>query len=274
MASTANPDATGTAGDAGTDTAAASPVESHPASALRTAVIWRVLRDVLAQRAARLATTTLTIADVGGGTGGFAVPLAELGHDITVIDPNPDSLAALERRAAEARVTGRVRPVQGDATDLPALVGAHAVDLVLCHNVLEYVDDPAAALRAIVAGLRGGGTVSVTVANPLATAVHRALAGRFAQAARLLDDPAGTWGSGDPVPRRFDRHAVTDLVADAGLRVQATHGVRVFADIVPSSLVDGESGAAEALSRLESAAAVHPELSALATQLHVLALRP
>ena len=62
--------------------------------------------------------TRSTSLDVGGGTGGFAVPLAELGHRVTVVDPSPDALAALQRRAAEAGVADRVRAVQGDAAGL------------------------------------------------------------------------------------------------------------------------------------------------------------
>ena len=47
------------------------------------------------------------IVDIGGGTGGFAVPLAQLGHRVEVIDPSPDALAALDRRAREADVADR-----------------------------------------------------------------------------------------------------------------------------------------------------------------------
>ena len=37
----------------------------------------------------------LDVLDAGGGTGGFAVPLAELGHRVTVVDASPDSLLSL-----------------------------------------------------------------------------------------------------------------------------------------------------------------------------------
>jgi hypothetical protein len=52
------------------------------------------------------------------------------------------------------------------------------------------------------------------------------------------------------------------------------HGVRVFADLVPSGPIDCEPAAAEALIALESVAATHPALRALATQLHLLAHKP
>src|SRR4051812_6793989 len=78
---------------------------ARPRTAVRTAVVWEVLRDALStlsSGAVGPASSTLSVLDAGGGTGGFAVPLAELGHRVTVVDPSPDSLAALERRAAES----------------------------------------------------------------------------------------------------------------------------------------------------------------------------
>jgi hypothetical protein len=49
--------------------------------------------------------------------------------------------------------------------------------------------------------------------------------------------------------------------------------VRVFADLVPSSLVELEPGSAAALVELEKAVAGRPEYLPLATQLHALAVR-
>jgi hypothetical protein len=62
-------------------------------------------------------------------------------------------------------------------------------------------------------------------------------------------------------------------VKATGFAVGETHGVRVFADLVPSRLVDGEPGAAEALIALEKAAATHPILRDIATQLHIVGHR-
>ncbi|SDR10212.1 methyltransferase domain-containing protein [Thermostaphylospora chromogena] len=239
--------------------------------AVRTAVVWDALGSVLAALAAARGRERLDVVDAGGGTGGFAVPLAELGHAVTVVDPSPDSLAALERRAAEAGVS--VRALQGDAADLGDLLPEHAADLVLCHSVLEYVDDPVGALTAMGGLLRDGGVISVLAANPLAAAIHRALAGRFEEAGRVLADAAGRWGDRDPTPRRYTRQTLTELLVAAGFSVTEVHGVRVFADLVPSRLVDGEPGAAAALAELEQTAASHPVLRDIATQIHILARR-
>ncbi len=57
----------------------------------------------------------------------------------------------------------------------------------------------------------------------------------------------------------------------AGFSATTTHGIRVFADLVPSSLLDLEPGASAALLDLERAVAERPEYLTLASQLHVIA---
>jgi SAM-dependent methyltransferase len=255
----------------------------------RTAVIREVLGAVVTGLMAETGRSRLDIVDAGGGTGGSAVPLAGQGHTVTVIDPSPDSLAAAQRRAAEMSV--RLRAVQGDVGDLAAVVGEQGADLVLCHSVLEYVDSPAAAMTTVASVLRPGGAVSVLATSAVAAVIHRALAGRFDEARRLLAavggpagpvaGPAGGEAGGGPGagrggrsgPRRFTLAEVTGLIEGAGLRPGAAHGIRVFTDLVPGSFADVDPGAADALLVLEQAASTHPAFHDFAAQFHVLGYR-
>lgn len=234
-------------------------------SAARKAVVWNALREVVGEVPDSPAVAVL---DVGGGTGGFAVPVAGLGHHVIVVDPSPDALAILGLRAEESGVADRVTALQGDVADLAGLVPEGTMDVVLCHGVLEIVEDPAAALDTLARVLRPGGTLSLLVNQRHAAVVARAMAGHFGKARALLDSPVA-----EGPDRRFTADEVSALLDRAGFDTRAMHAVRVFVDLVPSSLVDLEPGAAGALVELEQAVAGRPEYLALATQIHVLATR-
>lgn len=246
-------------------------------TSIRTAPIWAAV--LAATRTAFGDGASLRVVDLGGGSGGLAVPLAELGHEVTVVDPSPDALASLERRAREVGVAERIVAMQGDAATLPDFVPAATADLVTCHGVLEVLDDDAAiaaAARSLAGALAPGGILSLVVAQRLAAVLARALAGRFEQAEAVLTSADGRWGAGDPMPRRFDAEQVSDLLTGAGLEVVQTHGVRLFGDLVPAAMVDTEADRA-ALLHLEQVVADHPAyavLGRLGAALHVVARRP
>jgi ubiquinone/menaquinone biosynthesis C-methylase UbiE len=229
-------------------------------------VIWAVLRAELAAQDGR----ALSVVDVGGGTGGFAVPLAEAGHTVTVVDPSPDALAALLRRAADAGVADKVSGLQGDADSLAELIAAGSADLVLCHAVLEFVDDPPVVASALVRALRPGGAASVLVANRVAAVLSRAIAGQFGLATSLVSAGDLRTPGRDTLRRRYDVDSATSLLESTGLAVEQVHGVRVVADLVPGVLADADP---EGLTAFELAVSASPPYRDIATQLHLLARR-
>ncbi|HEY8305206.1 MAG TPA: methyltransferase [Lapillicoccus sp.] len=247
---------------------------SSPRTHVRNQGVWDAVVELVQQREADLGRP-LRVLDLGGGSGGLAVPLAELGHDVVVVDPSPNALAALERRAADFGVAHRVTGRQGDADSLVSEKG-ESVDLVCCHGVLEVVDDPAAALAQIAAVLTPDGHLSLLVAGRLAVVLAKALAGELGQAREALTSPDGRWGKGDPLPRRFDVEGLVTLLDVAGFTPLQVHGVRVFTDLVPPSALDSAADRA-AVADLERAAATHPHyaeaLGSLGAGIHVIAQR-
>ena len=248
-------------------------------SAIRTAVVWEALQTAIRSRDDAVgATRSVHVVDLGGGTGGLAVQIAGLGHQVTVVDPSPDALASLERRAAEADLTPSVQGILGDAATLLDVVGPGSADVVICHEVLEVVDEPLQALEAAAAVLVTGGVVSVLAAQRSGAVFARALAGHLADAHALLDDlpdePAGgnSRSPSDAGPRRFSLVELDELLVEAGFTVTEVRGIRVFTDHISSALVDAEPGAADALQALERAVATRPDFMAVATQLHLLAI--
>lgn len=243
---------------------APSPAEQLPP---RSAAIWAALDRITGTG------TPLRVLDVGGGSGMFAVPLARLGHSVTVVDPSADALATLARRASTAGVGDRVRGVQGDGDLLGEVLAPDdgGYDLALCHFVLEVVDDPAVTLREIAGGLRPGGQVSVAATNRAGAVLARAVAGHPVEALALLEDRGAAAGRHrPPARRRFTPADLLALVEGAGLRPGPWRGVSVVAD-----LLDAASGAdPDAVRALELALAGASPYREVATGLHVLAAHP
>lgn len=241
----------------------------------RAAAVWAALDPVVG------AGRPLRVLDVGGGSGNFAVPLARLGHDVTVVDPSADALATLQRRAGTAGVGERVRGVQGDGDRLHELLDAHqhtpgqdgvggTYDLALCHSVLEVVDDPGATLRQIAGALHSGGQVSVATVNRAGAVLARALAGHPVEALALLEDRDPAPGRARPARRRFAPADLLALVEGAGLVPGTWRGISVVADLLGAA-----SGAdPSAVRRLELSLAEVSPYRDVATGLHLLATRP
>lgn len=200
----------------------------------------------------------LDVVDVGGGTGGLAAALASRGHRVTVVDPSPDALASLDRRAAEAGQ--RIRGVQGDTSDLIELLGAASADVVVCHRVLEVVDSPAESLAAMARALRVGGVLSLLVAQRRSQVLGQALAGHLTTALQTYADA-----------NRLDTEQILALVTQAGFEIIDSHGIGAVADHVPESVAEADSESHDTLLALEAEISQDPAFRALAPHLHVFA---
>jgi S-adenosylmethionine-dependent methyltransferase len=228
------------------------------------------LTDVGAQLRQALPGPPAEVVDVGGGTGQLAVPLAADGWTVTVLDPSAAMLATCLERAAQLGddVGARLRAVQGDAGQVADLVGAEAADAVLCHGVLEVVDDPAAVVAGLASVLRPGGVLSLLAVNRARLAARAARRGDYQEALRLLDDPVVA-----PAHASSRAWTVSQLRAwllDAGLEVVGEYGLGAFAEPPPDA--DAEQLAARR--ELERLAAAREPYRSLAEFLHLLARRP
>lgn len=229
----------------------------------RSPLLWACLRQIV-RDARDHRPRAPRVLDCGGGSGSLAVPLAAQGAVVTVVDVSIDALATLMRRAAEAGVSDLVTAVQGEAESLADLVAADGFDLVLAHDVLEDVQNPALVMRQIAGVLRPGGVLSVVVANPVAGVLARVLAGDLAGAQSAYHRSS---------PYAHDAQSLAEQCQAAGLRVQRVEGLGVFTDLVPGIELE-RPGAIAALSELESAVAGRAPYRDIASRLHVLARRP
>ena len=198
-----------------------------------------------------------TVVDAGGGTGQLAVALAGHGYRVTVVDTSAAMLATCAQRAADegGGVAERVATVQGDAADLPRLLGEDSLDAVVCHDLLTRVEDQAALLASLAGVLAEGGVLSLGFANRDWLALRAGRRGDHTGALRLVEGR----GSGGLIPRPPEggSEAVTLTEAEqqldkAGLALVAAYGVGVFAEAGDDDLDPAERQRLVELERLVS----------------------
>jgi ubiquinone/menaquinone biosynthesis C-methylase UbiE len=132
-----------------------------PEGRLRLDLAFASLQDFLPQT-----THSLHALDIGCGTGALGVRLARLGLNVTLLDGSESMLDFANRAAQEAGVSGKIALKHGDASQLADLFDAGSFDVIVCHNVLEFVDDPSAVLRGAARALRDSSSIiSVLVRN-------------------------------------------------------------------------------------------------------------
>jgi 2-polyprenyl-3-methyl-5-hydroxy-6-metoxy-1,4-benzoquinol methylase len=172
------------------------------------------------------------VLDVGGGSGAIAIPLAADGYRVTVADPSRGMLDVATANAAEAGVGIRLEQTGIDDLAASAL---GTFDVVCCHAVLLYVDDPLSALRTLRSVAREGATLSLLEKNRGALAIRPGLAGDYAEALRVLDDPVATGNLGIANLS----HSVATWLAwldEAGWDVSSWAGIRLFSDTARDDL--------------------------------------
>jgi S-adenosylmethionine-dependent methyltransferase len=207
-----------------------------------------------------------TVVDAGGGTGQLAVALAGHGYRVTVVDTSAAMLATCAQRAADegGEVAERVTGVQGDAADLPGLLGEGSQDAAVCHDLLTRVDDQAALVGSLAGVLAEGGVLSLSFANRDWLALRAGRRGDHADALRLVES------GGDGGSEAVTLTEAEQLLDKAGLALAAAYGVGVFAEAGDDDLNREELAA---LVELERRVAGREPYRSSARTLHLIARR-
>ena len=238
-----------------------------PEGRLRSDLTFANLQDFLHFEA----KPALCALDLGGGTGAAAVRLARLGIRVTLLDSSPAMLDIAKRAAQEAGVTDKIALEHGDAIQLANLFPNRSFDVILCHNILEYVDDPVAVLRGAARALRDSSAIlSVLVRNKAGEVFKDAIqAGDLAAAKSSL---TAEWGQeslyGGKV-RLFTPDSLRVMLIEAATEPIAERGIRVLADYLPPEV--SRSADYERIFELERQLGGRSDFAAIARYSHTLA---
>jgi len=242
-----------------------------PEGRLRSDLAFAHLQDFLPLPQSRRPLLGL---DLGGGTGAAAVRLARLGINVTLLDSSPTMLEIAKRAAGEAGLDEKITLKLGDAAQVANLFPAGSFDIVLCHNILEYVDDPNAVLSAAARVMRSDsswtGILSILVRNRAGEVLKAGITeGDLEAAERNL---AAAWGNetlfGGRV-RLFTLDSLQAMTKGASLAVTAECGVRVISDYLAPQISRHEEYSR--IFELERKLGSRPEFAAVARYIQVIA---
>lgn len=241
-----------------------------PEGRLRLDLPFSNLQEFLALPQGKASVRAL---DLGCGTGANGLRLARLGFQVTLLDSSPAMLDIAKRAAQEAGITQKIEVKHGDADHLRNLLREGTFDVILCHNILEFVEDPGAVLSGAARALRDSSAILSVLVRNRAGEVFKAatLAGDLAAAERNL---TAEWGNealyGGRV-RLFTPDIVRAMLKTASLEVIAERGVRVMADYLSPRV--SLSAEYERVFALERKLGSRPEFAAVARYTHYVARR-
>ena len=237
------------------------------AGRLRSELAWENVRRFLSPNASkRLAL------DVGGGTGFASVQLARMGYDVVLLDASEEMLRVAGEQAGTSSAPGRISLCHADARQLSELFDVGSFDVVVCHNLLEYVENPSGTVCDVANMLRKDRVLSILVRNSAGEVLKDAIKCRDWKlaTASLTADTVVDSLYGEDV-RVFTPTEVHDLLARAGLEVIGEHGVRVFFDYLGlENLTDATYAQ---IFELESTLGGRPEFCAIARYIQVIGRR-
>jgi len=239
-----------------------------PEGRLRADLAFANLQEFLPASAG---VNSLRALDLGCGTGAAAVRLARLGIHVTLLDSSATMLALAERTIVEAGVSDKITVKRGDAAQLADIFQTGSFDIILYHNLLEYVDDPGAVLRGAVRVMRDSSAIlSVLVRNQAGEVLKAVL--QTGDLAAAEHDLTAEWGQeslyGGRV-RLFTSEALEAILKDASLTINARRGVRVIADYLPAQI--SRSAEYERIFALERKLGKRREFFGVARYIHCLA---
>lgn len=182
----------------------------------------------------------LNILDVGSGLGEAALRFAALGHKVTMLEPQVCLLRTAEERA-RAQLPDRasyMRFLNERVEDLEGYI-EEDFDLVICHETIEYVDDPLRAFNVITRVLRPRGTLSLVFLNRYGLVMRKVIAeGNMREALEAFDMDEFVTPLHRGRGHLYSDAELTSLLEPLGYDIEGQYGLLVFSEFIDCSLFE------------------------------------
>jgi S-adenosylmethionine-dependent methyltransferase len=183
---------------------------------------------------------SLRILDAAGGNGLNTAFLLNRGHTVTLFDADPNMLAQAREWLAGTDWQDRCRLVEGRLETIGTQLAGEDYDLILCHHVVEYLEDCQQVLGALKTLTAAGGDLSLITLNPVSE-VMRGVIFRKDPAlshAKLNDMSYDAKWFGKARLYTFDQ--VVTWAEQGGWSLKDFRAIRVLADYLPEADLNAE----------------------------------
>ncbi len=209
-----------------------------PTSRLEAELAFRYLYAHLESDIKRIGE--LNILDVGSGLGEVALRFAALGHKVTMLEPQACLLQTAEERAREQLPdrTGLMRFLNERVEDLESNI-KDEFDVIVCHETIEYVDDPLRAFNVITRVLKPRGRLSLVFLNRYGLIMRRIIIDENASGAMdtfEVDEFETTLHDGRG--HLYSDAEITKLLEPLGFAIEGQYGLLVFSEFIDCTLFE------------------------------------
>lgn len=236
---------------------------------IRLAVLTADLTPVITQLAHKR-QAPLRILDVAGGLGQLSIYFAQQGHQVMVNDVSPVMLGLAREKAFDAGVEDSMTWHCGPYQHLNEELKGQCFDLVLCHALLEWLQDPELLIPALEPWVAPDGCLSLCFYNPASIVYRNLMRGNFD---RIINTHSYTPDSGSLTPQNpCSLSQVRQWLAQSGFDIRQESGLRVFSDYVLEKR--GGNLQPEQVLAMELAYSGQEPYKWMGRYLHVLAFKP
>jgi phosphoribosylformimino-5-aminoimidazole carboxamide ribotide isomerase len=194
----------------------------------------------------------LHILDAGGGNGLDSLRLARMNHHVELIDISRQMLNDASASAALAGVTDRLNTHAVDIFNIDDEFAANEFDIVLCHNVIQFIDEVKAVLEALYRVLKPGGFLSLISTNQYSLPYQAAFLEQDLDKAFELLEPSDQYNAVfDIQAHEFRPDEVIDWLSSLGFSLEKHYGIRCLYNYWGTNELKQSSAVQEKLKRLE-----------------------
>ncbi|HMW73376.1 MAG TPA: methyltransferase domain-containing protein [Cellvibrionaceae bacterium] len=166
--------------------------------------------------------------DVGAGQGQFALQLAAQGHQVTLVDISSEMLAQAKQAFTEAGLLAQADFICCPLQQMPEFIHER-FDGVMCHAVMEWLQEPELLLPQLTPYIKPGGWLSVIFYNVHGVVFKNLLRTNYKKI--NAGDFRGKQGSLTPL-NPLDPAEVIKWFEQAHLSIRCHSGIRVFHDYI------------------------------------------